>query len=289
MAKKHIIIAPVGLSGIAYDCQLGWEARPSDLRSRLHVRIRENDTAGGKMKSQAAGEPRSTSLAQTAYQKIKQDIIRCELEPGKRISEAFLAKHYGLGRAAIRTAVNRLHQERLIQVLPRQGSVISQITLKHVRDLFGVRVLLEPPAARLSAGQVDIGELRYLDELCRTSYKLGDPESAEAFLRANTEFHVRIAHSSGNDRLAELIAGLLDDMERLFHVGLMLRDRNQEMYHEHEELVDALAARDGERAEAVSREQIEAAQKMVRDALLASRPLESVNLTVSHAPPHNLP
>jgi len=214
-----------------------------------------------------------------AYAAIKRDIVRCELKPGDLETETGLAGRYGVGRAAVRSALNRLFQEGLVQPMPRQGYRITPITLKTVRDLFAVRVLLEPHAARLAAAQAGPSELERLAELCDAArYQLGDSASAEEFLRLNTAFHVGIARASGNERLAGIIASLLDEMERLFHLGLMLRDRNDEMYHEHHDLVDALTACDGERAARVVVEQIEAARTMVTDALLSSDSILTVNL-----------
>jgi DNA-binding GntR family transcriptional regulator len=220
----------------------------------------------------------ASSLGDAAYRAIKRDIIHCAVDPGSQVTEAQLAVRYGLGRAAVRTALSRLHHDRLVQVLPRAGYRIAPITIKSVRDLFQIRMLLEPAAVRMAAGQIDLAMLDRLDQLCQASYRLGDQESAHRFLRSNTELHVSIARASGNERLTQMITGLLEEMERLFHLGLMLRDRNAEMYHEHHDLIEALRAGDGDRAEAVAIEQIEAAKHMVMDALLSCPTLESVNL-----------
>lgn len=225
----------------------------------------------------SATKDRSLNLA--AYTAIKRDIIRCELKPGSQVSESGLVERYHVGRAAVRTALNRLFQERLVQPVPRQGYVIAPITFKNVRDLFAVRLLLEPEAARLAAAHASPSEIQELADLCRKArYRLGDAASAEEFLRLNTAFHVGIARVSGNERLAGIIAGLLDEMERLFHFGLMLRDRNDEMYHEHHDLVEALTAGDADDAALVVTEQINAAQKMVADALLSSESVLAINL-----------
>ncbi len=223
------------------------------------------------------GEAQPLNL--TAYVAIKRDIVRCELKPGSQVSESALAERYRVGRAAVRTALNRLFQERLVQPVPRQGYVIAPITFKNVRDLFAVRLLLEPEAASLAATHASPLQLEELGELCRKArYRLGDAASAEEFLRLNTAFHVGIARVSGNERLAAIIAGLLDEMERLFHFGLMLRDRNDEMYHEHNDLVEALTAGDAARSARVVTEQINTAQTMVTDALLSSERVLGINL-----------
>lgn len=233
------------------------------------------DIKGGE--GQLSGDS-GRRLAEVAFDAIKRAIIRCDVEPGSRVTEAQLAERFAVGRAAARTALHRLAQAGLLQVMPRQGYRVAPVTVKDVNDLFGVRLLLEPAASRLAAGRLDRQASRRLRELCQASYLLGDRESAVAFLRANSELHVTIARASGNDRLARLVADLLDDMERLFHLGLMQRDRNEEMYHEHQELVEALEAGDGERAERITAEQLRAAQKMVMDGLLSNPSVQSAIL-----------
>jgi DNA-binding GntR family transcriptional regulator len=218
------------------------------------------------------------SLAETAYALIKRAIIRCDLEPGQQVTEEQLAERFGLGRAAVRPALKRLYQEQLVQTISRQRYVIPPITLKDAHDLFELRLLLEPAAARRAAGRVDPNRLERLDELCRAQYQIGDQESAEAFLRANTEFHVTVARASGNDILAEVIAGLLDREERLNHLAHMLHDRNDDAFHEHHELVEALVSGDGDRAEQVMAEQIRAARIFVMEALTSSPSIQTVNV-----------
>lgn len=222
----------------------------------------------------------SDSLGDAAYRILKREIIQCTLAPGTQVSEGQLADTYRLGRAAVRSALGRLAHQRLVQVQPRQGYMIAPVTMKDVRDLFTFRMLVEPAAARMAAGRADPHHLRRLDELCRTSYQPNNRESIEAFLAANTEFHVTIARASGNDRLADALAEMLEELERVFHLGLMFRDRNDEMFHEHHDLIEALLAGDGERAERIAADQIRAAQRMVFNALLSSPSLDSVNLAV---------
>ena len=212
----------------------------------------------------------SRSMADEAHARLRARIIRCELEPGERFTEARFVDELSLGKTPVREALARLVQEGLVEVIPRQGYQVAPITLRDVQDLFGLRLIVEPAAVQLAAGHVDAQQLRRLDELCRAGYRLGDRESAAAFLRANTEFHVTVARASGNRRLATTVARLLDESERLFHLGLMLRNRTEEMAHEHKGLVDALVSGEGEAARRIAIEQIVAAQRMVVDALLSS-------------------
>ncbi len=220
-------------------------------------------------RAEAGGTPR---LSDHAYESIKRDIIRCALVPGEEVTEAKLALRLGLGKAPVRAALARLSQEGLVRPLPRRGYLVPPVTLRDVQDIFELRMLLEPAAARMAAGRVEGERLRQLDSICRAGYVPGDRESEADFLRANRDFHVTIAEASGNARLANTMAGLLDEMERLLHLGLALRNRTEEMQHEHKALVDALIRGDGDTAARIAAEQVEAARKMVLDAIL-SQPL----------------
>ncbi|MDI3340713.1 MAG: GntR family transcriptional regulator [Sphaerobacter sp.] len=222
-------------------------------------------------------------LAEAAYVAIKRSIIRCELEPGQQVTEEQLGTRFGVGRAAVRAALKRLYQEQLIHSLSRNRYVIAPITLKYVNELFELRLLLEPPAARLAAGRIDAALLERLTALAQARYETGDRDSAAAFLAANTEFHATVAEASGNSMLARAIRDLLDKVERVHHMSHLLRDRNEEAYHEHHDLVDALAAGDGERAERVMTDQILAARAFVIDAMLASAAVQSVNVAPRQA------
>ena len=223
-----------------------------------------------------AGDGRS--LADEAYASIKRAVIRCELQPGQPVTEEQLAAHYGVGRAAVRAALKRLCQEKLVEVGVRQRYIVAPITLRRVNELFEVRALLEPTAARRAAGRIDAEQLRRLEQLCQARYVVGDAESARAFLSLNTEFHSTIARASGNDLLADTVVGVLEKIERVHHLGHLLRDRNEQAFHEHHDLVEALVAGEGDRAYEITQTQIESARRFAIDSLLASPSVQSVNV-----------
>lgn len=226
-----------------------------------------------------APAPAIPLLADRAYERLKHDIITCALAPGTEISEPQLCAHYRLGKAPVRMALIRLAHDGLVRAIPRRGYRVAPVTLKDIHDVFELRLMLEPAAARMAAGKVDAARLRVLDDACRTGYQLNDTKSITRFLDANEAFHVAIAQATGNHRLATMIAQLLDQMTRLLHLGLGLRNRSQEMQHEHRTLVKALARRDGEAAERISREQIEAARNMVLSAIMTSSTMMNLVIT----------
>ena len=229
-------------------------------------------------RNETNGSGRVARLSDRAYSRIKRDIITCALEPGQNFTEEQLADQYGVGRAAVRAAVKRLYQEQLIHFGPGNRYAIAPITLKHAQDVYQMRLLLEPAAARMAAGKLDPEQIAELERLGTAQYELGDRQSAEDFLRSNSEFHVGVARASGNEIMAEMVASLLDRAERLNHLSHMLGDRNRESFHEHHELLDALTRGDGDRAEQVMKEQILSAKSFVMSALTSSPAIQSMNV-----------
>ncbi len=218
-------------------------------------------------------------LTDRAYERIRHDIITCAIAPGTEISEPQLCAHYRLGKAPVRMALNRLAHDGLLRAIPRRGYRVTPVTLKDIHDVFELRLMLEPAAAHMAAGKVDAQRLRVLDEACRPGYQPNDSKSITRFLEANKAFHVAIAQATGNGRLAAMVAQLLDQMTRLLHLGLGLRNQSHEMQHAHRALVKALSRGDGETAERISREQIDAVRGMVLSAIMTSSAVMNLAIT----------
>ena len=180
-------------------------------------------------------------------------------------------------------ALTRLAHDGLVRAIPRRGYMVTAVTLKDIQDVFELRLMLEPAAARMAAGRINAQRLRTLDEACREGYQPRDAKSVSRFIDATKAFHVAIAQATGNLRLARAVEELLDEMTRLLHLGLGLRNRSQEMQHEHRALVKALVRGDGGTAERVCREQIESTRNMVLSAILTNSSVVNLAITTTGA------
>ena len=210
------------------------------------------------------------NLNDIAYATIKDDIISCALQPGEEISEGLLVARYGMSKAPIRSALMRLRQEGLIVSRGRQGNAVSQVTLRDIQEIFQLRLVLEVTAVRLAAGKVDAERLRALNEAAHATHPAGDKAGESAYLRANREFHRYVAESAGNQRLVTLVVGLMEQHERIVHLGLAMQRREHEFHHFHDDLVDALIEGDGERAAQLTETALRGSQKKVMEALTDS-------------------
>ena len=213
----------------------------------------------------------ATSFGDDAYQRIRRDVISCRLAPGAFVTEPELMATYDIRKTSCRIALVRLAQEGFVRSRPRKGYQISPITLRDVEEVFTLRVQLEPLAARLAVGRVDLGLLRELEAACRVQHpvlKLND--QIDVFMDANKAFHLAIAAASGNERLHKSLTTLLDEMSRLVALGFGVQKTKPEIKHDHNAMIEAFAEGDCKRVELIARRHIETFQAMTLEKLYAS-------------------
>ena len=208
------------------------------------------------------------SLANQAYVALKKDILTCELDPGSTIAQSQLVKRYDFGLTPVREALKRLEQEGYVQSIPRFGYLITPITLKDVEDLYDLRLILEQSAVRMAIQRATDEQLTQIQEKASFTYKFKNRFSYLQFLEHNIGFHVSIALASRNRKLAEMLANVLNEMTRIFNLGLDLRDSAEEMRNEHIALAAALARRDIQQAEQIVQDQIVLSRQRVVEMLV---------------------
>jgi DNA-binding GntR family transcriptional regulator len=208
------------------------------------------------------------SLANQAYAALRKDILTCELDPGSTIAQSQLVKRYDFGLTPVREALKRLEQEGYVQSIPRFGYLITPITLKDVEDLYDLRLILEQSAVRMAIQRATDEQLAQIQEKASFTYKFKNRLSYLQFLEHNISFHVSIALASRNRKLAEMLANVLNEMTRIFNLGLDLRDSAEEMRNEHIVLADALARRDIQQAKQIVQDQIVLSRQRVVEMLV---------------------
>lgn len=230
--------------------------------------------------------PETSSLTDQVYTAIKNDILTCQLDPGSRIAQSQLVRRYAFGVTPIREALKRLEQEGYVQSIPRFGYLIAPITVQDVEDLYDLRLILEQSAIRLAIQRASAEQVEQIRQSANFTYTFKDSATYLRFLEHNNHFHVGIALTSGNRKLAQLLADVLNEMTRIFNLGLDLRDSADEMRGEHIALAEAIAARDIPRAEEVVRDQILLSRQRVLEMLIqriAQERMGAVNLAPLNA------
>ncbi len=220
------------------------------------------------------------SLTDQAYGRIRQAIICWDLEPGEHVTELQLTSRFDLSRAAVRAALGRLAHDGLMRPIPRQGFVVAPITMQHVQDLFGVRLIVEPAAARLLAQRGDVEVIAHLSELNAACKVHEDAFDGVALRQANATFHIGMTRATGNERLAAITRDLLDQLQRILYIPQIAKDstRIEETFAEHEEIIAAIRDRDPAKAERATVDHIASNRQTIIDALLGSAAIRSINL-----------
>jgi DNA-binding GntR family transcriptional regulator len=208
-----------------------------------------------------------TLLSSRAYQLIKDEIVNCTLKPGHFIAQINLAEKHKVGLTPVREALRQLVAEGFIQSVPRLGYIVSRVTTRDVEEIFEMRLILETSSARLAISRGTEIELRDLVEAANFTYTYKDRQSYSSFLDKNKKFHLQIASIGKNSRLEIQIAKSMDELARVFHMGLDIRDSAEEIREDHIVLAESLLQRDHNLSERLVRSEILLSRERVMEAL----------------------
>jgi len=192
-------------------------------------------------------------LTQSLFRRLSEAIIQGEIPLGAKLSEPVLSRQYGVSRAPLREALNRLVERGLVERTPRLGARVVTLSADTFRQVYGVREALEGMAARgaaLAMRDEDLARLREI--LARQEAhiaSMGD-DAPNALGGAERDFHVAIAHGAQNALLDRLLCGELYQQLRLYRSQLRrVAGRAQRSVVEHRRILDAIADRDPDMAE----------------------------------------
>lgn len=198
---------------------------------------------------------RPPRLGDEVYNSIYRQLMSQVIQPGARISIDNLGRELGVSQTPIREALSRLEAQGLVVKAERGGyNAAAQMDAERFGDLRELRMLLEPVSARKAAirvSEAQLAELRRLDDKMRGKSEQNDYGE---FARLDQQFHDTIAQIGGNLLIVDTLAKLHSHMHlfRLFHHN----QAASESIAEHGVLIEALAARDPDRAEAAMRTHI---------------------------------
>ena len=187
---------------------------------------------------------------------IEDEIVTGRLTPGERLDEVTLSNRYGVSRTPVRQALHQLSALGLVDVRPRRGATVSAPEIPTVLQLFEVMAEHEAMSGRLGARCLSRAEETAIAEAlngCRSAALNGD---SDAYYYQNEGFHQAIYNASGNSFLVEQVKNLQRRMAPFRRVQLRVRDRLTTSLREHEGIVEAIFAGDGDKASRLLREHI---------------------------------
>lgn len=189
-------------------------------------------------------------LSDKAYEQLYQWIIEGKFASGERLAELKLAKMLKVGRTPLREALLRLTSVGLVESMPGMGFFVKTLTLSDLDELFQIRASLECLAVRLAIqrgfSDIRVLELRQTCDQLRVAIHKGD---ARAACNADLQFHRSLIALANSHRLETAIHSSHLQMLAWEYKGSPVMSHDDELVvEEHLAILDALEARDAERA-----------------------------------------
>ncbi len=212
-----------------------------------------------KIEKQPAKE-QGLSSAQAAYALLIAEIESGRLPPGSRLLEVELAGRLGISRTPVREAIKRLETQGLVSHEPNQGAVITKLDHARTVELYIVREVLEGVAARLAATSATQEELDILRITMEDDWKYVD--RPEKLVARDRLFHKQIQLTARNHFLNDILDNMRISQILMTGTTLAVKARPSALLEEHQAIIDAILARDADRAEASARHHVRQAFAM---------------------------
>jgi DNA-binding GntR family transcriptional regulator len=196
-----------------------------------------------------------SNTAQHLRQKIENEIAWGHRLPGDRLDEQQLANAFGVSRTPVREALQQLASAGLVELRPRRGAFIAVPSPERLYQMFELMAELEALAARLASRRITSEGARALQAAHRACANQRD--DADAYYNANETFHREIYRLSGNAFLAEEAMALQTRLKPFRRLQLRVRGRINASFAEHEAIVSAIIAGEGEAAERAIRAHVQ--------------------------------
>jgi DNA-binding GntR family transcriptional regulator len=206
-------------------------------------------------------------LADRAYAELRDRIVTLRLPPGAPIDEDVIGGELEMGRTPVREAIKRLALENLVTVFPRRGTFASEINITDLAHISDVRAVLEGQAALWAADRITAPQVGELESLLKELGRSHGSDDVEALMALDARVHRFIYRCTGNPYLEETLARYLNLSLRIWHLVI---DRLPHLFarvHEHAEVLQAIAAGEGERARDILTEHIATFEREIRAVL----------------------
>ena len=195
---------------------------------------------------------RATAVVRT----LEQDILAGVLKPGDRLDERQLGLRFGLSRTPIREALVQLGAIGLAISGPRRGTVVAEVTLAELIEMFEVMVELEALCARLAARRMTPAQIARLEARHSAAQPLAEAGDHDGYYLANVQFHEALYAGARNAFLERQTLWLSRRLSPYRRLQLRRPGRLATSNREHAQIIDAVSRADPEAAARVMRQHV---------------------------------
>jgi len=252
-------------------------ARPS-RRPRTRARLDSTVADGAHAKArllrpdgtrETRSRPRLLTLPEQIAQQLAQDIVNQALAPGHRLKETELSQQFGASRAPIREALRLLEQRGLVQIEPRHGVRVTDLSASEVDDLYEIRASLLGLAARRVALRRDERFLTTARNYVQQLKEHASDSTGGQYFEVTYKLSNLIAATAGSPKLFALISSFSQQVARYTRLSLQPLQRRKQSSQIWERLLRALESKQPELAEETQRMLVFGSRDKLRELLEA--------------------
>lgn len=207
------------------------------------------------------------SLTDRAYAGLRDQIVSLELEPGAVLQEDRLMRSLGVGRTPVRDAIKRLRHERLVVVLPRRGTLVSEISIVHLAQLSEVRVENEGLAASLAAERATDAERDHCRELIEALGGLTRRAPPRDVVELDRRVHDLVYRAAHNPFLEDTVRQHYNHALRLWFLVIDRAPRSDVLVRDDRALLNAIRRRRAPQAQEIGRRHVHDFEQAIRSAV----------------------
>ena len=211
----------------------------------------------------------SLLLREVAYERLKDAIRHANLPPGEPLSENRISKMLGISRTPVREALQMLAQEGLVEIIPGRAVRVANRSFRDVVDVLYIRLLLEPGMMRLVAENIGDEHVAVLWDCVVRMEGAAEEGDRSGWARADTVWHETVSNACPNQLLGEMAMQMRNRIHRYANIDHELKIEQLKLgTAEHRAIVDAVAARDADRAEQAMRDHLMSLRNNLFDQLI---------------------
>ena len=208
------------------------------------------------------------SLRGRVFHRLREDILSGKYKEGDELKEVAIGEDLGVSRTPVREAFRQLELEGLIQIIPNKGAYVTGITEKDVKDIYMIRSLLEGLCARWACEHITEAQMEEMEENIYLSKFHAQKGHLDQLAELDNRFHEILYEACNSKMLEHQLRDFHEYVLRVRKKTLSNANRGPKSNEEHEMIMEAIKAKDAEKAEKLANmHMINAYENMVKNGL----------------------
>ncbi|HHG88989.1 MAG TPA: GntR family transcriptional regulator [Devosia sp.] len=195
----------------------------------------------------------NSSIGNRVFRVLREAIVQLQFRPGHLLSEAEMAKQIGVSRQPVREAFIKLAEIGLVEILPQRGTLVTLISAKEMENARFLREVIEVAIVRKLALIVSNEDIDLLRGMTEELDRIRQSRDVTRILRSDEEFHVKMAQLADCAYAWRILENLKTNIDRVRYLTLGEAGIVENVVSQHHAIVDALATRSPDLAEAAMR------------------------------------